>query len=174
MRLFIAITLTKKMKDALGRVIFDMKRSGARGNYTIPDNLHITLAFIGETNRVQDIEEALDEVDFSPFDLKLDGFGSFGNLYWVGLSDQPKLVSLVKSVRTALDSADIPYDRKKFKAHITVARKVEATYPIKVSVPDADLEVTCFSLMKSERIDGRMKYTEIAAWDAIQESEESR
>ena len=165
MRLFIAIRLTKKMKEALSHVIFDMKRSGARGNYTPPDNLHITLAFIGETNRVQDIEEALDEVEFSSFRLMLDGFGSFGNLYWVGLADQPELENLVKAVRNSLDAYGISYDRKKFKAHITVARKVETSYPIKVAAPNACMEVTGFSLMKSERIEGRMRYTEIAAWN---------
>ncbi|MCF0230035.1 MAG: RNA 2',3'-cyclic phosphodiesterase [Parasporobacterium sp.] len=165
MRLFTAIRLTKKMKEALGSAIFDMKRSGAGGNYTVPDNLHITLAFIGETNRVQDIEDALDEVEFSPFDLKLEGFGSFGDLYWVGLADQPMLDSLVKGVRRALDAHEIPYDRKKFKAHITIARKVQTNHPIRVTVPNAGMEVTGFSLMKSERINGQMKYTEIAAWD---------
>lgn len=167
MRLFIAIRLTRKMKDALSSVIFDMKKSGAKGNYTIPENMHITLAFIGETNRLHEIEEALDEVEFSQFDLKLDGFGCFGNLYWVGLFEQPALDHLVKDVRRALDEHEIPYDRKKFKAHITVARKVEARYPIKVQVPKTGMEVTGISLMKSERIDGRMKYTEIAGWDAV-------
>ena len=47
MRVFIAIILTEKMKYALGNVIHDMKKSGSRGNFTIPDNMHITLAFIG-------------------------------------------------------------------------------------------------------------------------------
>ena len=164
MRVFIAIILTEEMKCALGNVIHDMKKSGSRGNFTIPDNMHITLAFIGEVADVTEIEEALDEVEFRSFELKLEGFGRFGSLYWAGLAEQPLLEQLVKNIRRALDDHGIAYDRKKFKAHITVARKVQATHPIRVRIPKAGMKVTGFSLMKSERIRGKLKYTEISSW----------
>ena len=111
-----------------------------------------------------EIEETLDEVEFRPFELKLEGFGRFGSLYWAGLAEQPLLEQLVKNIRRALDDHGIAYDRKKFKAHITVARKVQATHPIRVRIPKAGMKVTGFSLMKSERIRGKLKYTEISSW----------
>ena len=164
MRVFIAIILTEEMKCALGNVIHDMKKSGSRGNFTIPDNMHITLAFIGEVADVTEIEEALDEVEFRPFELKLEGFGRFGSLYWAGLAEQPLLEQLVKNIRRALDDHGIAYDRKKFKAHITVARKVQENNTIRVRITKAGMKVTGFSLMKSERIRGKLKYTEISSW----------
>ena len=56
--------------------------------------------------------------------------------------------------------------REKFRAHVTVARRVQAAYPIRVRIPRESMEVTAFSLMKSERINGKIKYTEIACWEA--------
>lgn len=166
MRLFIAICLSDPVKDAVGRVINDMKRSGARGKYTVPENMHLTLAFIGETDRIRDIEEALDDVEFEPFELALSGFGHFGNLYWVGLDRQPALTLLAREIRKALDDYGIPFDRKPFKAHITAARRVESHQPIRVRIPDASMQVTAFSLMRSQRVKNRMVYTEMERWEA--------
>ena len=48
MRLFIAITFTEDMLDALSEIQDDLRRSNVRGSYTPRENLHMTLAFIGE------------------------------------------------------------------------------------------------------------------------------
>ncbi len=170
MRVFIAITLSDQVREAMGYVIGDMKKSGARGRYTPVENMHLTLAFIGETEDIKEIGDALDQVTFQPFTITTDGFGHFGSLYWIGLEDQPALEALVRSVRKALSDAGIGFDRKSFKAHITVARKVESRQALRVRVPRVTMEVDSFSLMRSDRIKGRMKYRELAAWEARNES----
>ena len=48
MRLFIAIGLNDNIKAALAEMQEAMRRQGIRGNYTRIENLHLTLAFIGE------------------------------------------------------------------------------------------------------------------------------
>lgn len=48
MRLFIAIQLDPQMKEELTDLQLYMKRLGVRGNYSHEENLHLTLAFIGE------------------------------------------------------------------------------------------------------------------------------
>ena len=48
MRLFIAIPLSDTMKDALTAVQDEMYDNGVRGNFTSRENMHLTLAFIGE------------------------------------------------------------------------------------------------------------------------------
>ena len=50
MRLFIAVQLSEDMRDEICRVQGDLQRMGVRGNYTLRENLHLTLAFIGEHN----------------------------------------------------------------------------------------------------------------------------
>ena len=49
---------------------------------------------------------------------------------------------------------------KPFKAHITLARKVEGDVP-KLKFPDAKMKVEKISLMKSARENGKLVYTEI-------------
>ena len=48
MRLFIAIQLSDEMKKALVACMHDLKKQGVEGNYVPAQNLHMTLAFIGE------------------------------------------------------------------------------------------------------------------------------
>ena len=48
MRLFIAIKLNDEMVEALTGLQGDLQFIGMRGRYTPEENLHLTLAFIGE------------------------------------------------------------------------------------------------------------------------------
>ena len=87
MRLFIAIQLNDRIRTSLDEVQRCLIRQGVHGNFTPPDNLHLTLAFIGEYPDPDDVMQALEAVSFQPFSLGLEGFGSFGDLWWAGLSD---------------------------------------------------------------------------------------
>ena len=48
MRLFIAIPFEPPMLDALTQVQASLKAGGVRGGFTARQNLHMTLAFLGE------------------------------------------------------------------------------------------------------------------------------
>ena len=160
MRLFIAIKLNSELRNALTDVQKRLIRRGIRGNYTNTDNLHITLAFIGEYDEPDFVTEVISEVPFSPFPISLSTLGHFGNLWWVGLDDNDELDSYVKRLRKALSEAGIPFDKKKFSPHITLIRKAIGTLPA-VSVPKTVMSVDHISLMRSERGPKGMIYTEI-------------
>ena len=160
MRLFIAIKLNSELRNALTDVQQRLIRRGIRGNYTNTDNLHITLAFIGEYDEPDFVTEVISEVPFSPFPISLSTLGHFGNLWWVGLDDNDELGSYVKRLRKALSEAGIPFDKKKFSPHITLIRKAIGTLPA-VSVPKTVMSVDHISLMRSERGPKGMIYTEI-------------
>ena len=182
MRLFIAIQLNDEMKDALTRLQKQLQRQGVRGNFTRRENLHLTLAFIGEYPDLYDVKDIMDTIDFEPFDISLDGMGSFGSLWWMGLSSgsgeedgNDELKSLAKHLRRALADAGIPFDRKKFSPHITLVRKPtmrnsaaeaghrNAAIPeeILADLPRASMLVDHISLMRSERGKHGMIYTEL-------------
>ena len=55
MRLFIAIQFEEKILDAITDFQDDLKAQGVTGNYTLRENLHITLAFIGEYGNPDDL-----------------------------------------------------------------------------------------------------------------------
>ena len=160
MRLFIAIKLNSELRNALTDVQKHLIRHGIRGNYTNTDNLHITLAFIGEYDEPDFVTEVISEVPFSPFPISLSALGHFGDLWWVGISDNAELASYVKRLHQALSEAGIPFDKKKFSPHITLIRKAIGTLPA-VSVPKTVISVDHISLMRSERGPKGMIYTEI-------------
>ena len=163
MRLFIAIQFEEKILEALTDFQNDLKSHGVRGNYTKRENLHITLAFIGDYGNPDEVLDAMAQVKFEPIDICLDGVGSFGNLFWVGLSENPQLAAFVKRLRRELASKEIPFDKKRFSPHITLIRKYSCKGDkIPVSdVPMGSMTATRVSLMKSERGKNGMIYTEI-------------
>ena len=165
MRLFLAILPDEQVKNALLEGIAGLKKLGVRANFTKPENLHLTLAFLGETERAEGAMSAMRQaaLDSRPFKFELDRTGCFGDLLWVGLKQNKELLDLVKGLQNALAAQGFRVERGKFKAHITLARRVEIQGPISLSVPPAGMTVRRISLMKSERIEGRLRYTEIGS-----------
>ena len=123
MRLFIAVVLSDEMKDVLISIQNRMYDKGIRGNYTTEENMHLTLAFIGDYPDPEPVLEVLSAVDFTPFALSLEGIGCFGDLWWAGVKDSAPLEAVTRRIRRALAENDIPFDRKKFSPHITLLRK---------------------------------------------------
>lgn len=160
MRLFVAIQLSDVMKKSLTGLMHDCKTQGIKGNYTPAQNLHLTLCFIGETKEKDTIKQALKAVKYKPFKLALTETGNFGDLIWAGVRSGQSINSLVTDIRKVLHEAGIPSDEKKFVPHITLIRKASKN-PGKLDIKKADIMVKKISLMKSERVNGKMEYTEI-------------
>ena len=166
MRLFIAIQFEENILDALSDFQDDLKSQGVTGNYTRRENLHITLAFIGDYGNPDEVLDAMDHVDFSPIDISLDGVGSFGDLFWAGLADNPQLAVYVKRLRRELSKQGIPFDKKRFSPHITLIRKYSCRGGKEIPVsdpPKGNMTATKISLMRSERGKSGMIYTEIGS-----------
>lgn len=161
MRLFIAIQLSDPMKKALVNMMHELKKQGVEGNYVPAQNLHMTLAFIGEYDDPARIKEVISRVPVPEFRMSLSDMGNFGNILWAGVKGNQKLKAYVKDLRSALDAEGIPYDRDKFVPHITLIRKYTAKRSYKVSMPKAEMMVKRASLMKSEQKDGKPVYKEL-------------
>lgn len=161
MRLFIAIRLSDEVKKALLGTMHDLKVKGMKGSYTAGGNLHLTIAFIGETRDKGEIVKAMERVSFTPFKLSVRELGTFGDILWAGVKGNQGLKGLARDVRAQLDAAGIQYDRKEFVPHITLVRKLGGTLPKGFPGPKADMMVSGISLMKSENRNGKTVYTEI-------------
>ena len=166
MRMFIAIQLNDALKNELEDAQLLMRDNGIHGRYTRRENLHLTLAFIGDYPDPYYVKEILEGIAFDPFTIKNKDVGSFGNLWWAGISECRELDLLVRRIRRALADADIPFDRKKFRPHITLIRKPE---PEGAVIPGgaaeylgySEMTVDHISLMRSDRTKSGMKYTEL-------------
>ena len=165
MRLFIAINLSPEMKDALTDTQRAMHDRGVRGSFTPAENLHLTLAFIGEYPDADAVMDALSGVVFTPFALRLDGVGRFGDLWWAGLQESAALTAVVRRVRRALAESGIPFDRKRFAPHITLLRKASRD-AAGITVAPAAMTVRTISLLSSRRGRNGMIYTEIGTLEA--------
>ena len=149
MRLFIAIPLSDAMKDALTAVQDEMYANGVRGNFTPRENMHLTLAFIGEYPDKDQVMDALSTVSFSAFSLSLSG-----------MDESAPLHAVVRRIRHALADHNIPFDRKRFSPHITLIRKATGTMP-GIQIEKVSMPVERILLMRSDRGKHGMIYTEV-------------
>ena len=166
MRLFVAINFDEKIKAALSEVQDKMKLQGVRGNFTHPENLHLTLAFIGEYGDPDFVKEILEGIRLAPFEISLEGIGSFGNLWWAGIRQSDRLDALARILRRRLAESDVPFDRKKFRPHVTLVRRPESRLTLSPGdyaeiIRGVPMTVDHISLMRSDRGKNGMIYTEI-------------
>ena len=166
MRLFIAINLNNEMKAALVDIQDTMRTYGIRGKETPPNNMHLTLAFIGDYDDPDYVKDAINSIEIKPFEIKLSGVGAFSDLWWVGLENSAPLLAVTRRLRKVLAEADITFDRKKFSPHITIIRRAKGRIS---DVPEeplashfgASMTVEHISLMRSDRGKHGMIYTEL-------------
>jgi len=176
MRLFIAVCFPEDVNQHLLRSI-DILKSKSTGNFTKPSNLHMTLVFIGETNRVEDIKSSMDEAckDQSPFDLTLNQIGRFErgrtSLVWAG-GHSKKLPIISENLAKILTKKGFDIEKRKFLPHITLGREIifqkfknkEETESFLKSIEfEATAEIGSVVLMSSERTDSGLVYREIYA-----------
>ena len=161
MRLFVAINLNNEMKDALVALQNELYDQGVRGNFTADENMHLTLAFIGEHPDAEPILHELHKVSFTA-----EGAGCFGDLWWVGLDESAQLEAVVRRVRRALAQNDIPFDRKRFSPHITLIRRARGRLP-ELQAEPVTMTVNAISLIRSDRGRNGMIYTELGTVEGI-------
>ena len=152
---------TQAFKEPIFEAQDALRDNGVRGNFTLPENLHLTLAFIGETDRVDDIKAAVKEVVFEPFEIKTGRLGCFNGrskVIWLGIDGEKKLKAITAELRKNLDIRGIDYAKGRFQPHITLVRQ-PSDMPLDIDIESANMTVKEISVMKSERISGRLVYT---------------
>lgn len=132
MRLFVAIDFPGTIKDQLIRLQTDVPTA----RWSKPHQLHLTLFFIGETERVPAVKEALAAVDSPMFRLALVGAGRFPKdgrqpprVLWAGVQSHPALMALQKQVTAALTGAGFGAEDRPYSPHVTLAR-LQTTRPL--------------------------------------------
>jgi len=165
MRLFVAIHFSPEVRRVLLDAMDEIRRNARQANVTRPENLHLTLAFIGETTDIRGAREAIDGIAGPTFGLVVGGAGHFGDILWAGIAENPALAALAESVQNALRARGFSIERRPWRPHITLARQVRSDGPLKLSIPETAMTVGRVSLMKSERINGRLTYTEVCGKD---------
>ena len=166
MRLFIAINFKEETRIQLLALRNELCSRSKGGNFSAMENLHLTLAFLGECNPKQttNAKSALDTINIKPFLLEIERIGRFkrkvGDIWWAGVQASKPLMTLQGDLTNSLLKAGFILDKHKYSPHITLGRKV-VTNAAPWIIEQFGETVTSIELMKSERINGKLTYTAI-------------
>lgn len=182
-RLFIAAVLTNSQTNELQKLQNDIKSLSTKASLIRPENLHLTLRFLGDCDerQTEQIRELLLHeksrlIETLPAELLLTGIsavGSFsgrdGELVFARLNVSRSIRQLVSVLEQGVQKLGFPAERKKWFPHVTLARRVvwkdreeSAYFVIDKNQP---LEpIPALHLFRSEFTDRGMKYTSIFDW----------
>ncbi len=162
MRLFAALPLGEEGVRDLSAYRRDLEKLGVRGNFTRPENLHITLAFLGELPEWETAAEALDTVEAEPGLLLLDRLDTFGKGGILGLcpTEDAPVRALAAKAERALWEAGFSLEKRRFRAHVTLCRELTAPAGTELPPPPAvAVPVEEMVLFLSHRPKGKLTYT---------------
>jgi len=165
MRLFIAIEPDDGARTRITELRDTLRSRSERGRFTRTENIHLTLAFLGECDpeKTEKVKIIMDSLRFERFFLLIDRIGKFrrdgGDIWWVGISENGTLTDIRSALAKGLTDAGIDIDER-FDAHMTIGREIRTDERPRATEGITSV-VNSLCLMRSDRIDGVLKYTEI-------------
>jgi len=139
-RCFVALDLPREAINHIKEIQRLIKKKNLFiGKFTEPENLHITLKFLGEINKdkIKQVKERLKKINFKGFETQLKEVGTFSSKYnsyvkviWIKLIGKG-LFDLQKQIDKNLKDLFKPEFR--FMGHITIAR-VRKTFDKKMLI----------------------------------------
>jgi len=162
MRLFIAVNFNDNTKSRLLALRDGLRARSSGGNFSAPGNLHLTLAFLGECDvrQTNAVKAVMDTIRFATFEIIIDRVGRFGETWWVGLRESKSLLQLQRELSGKLIAAGFALEQRQYTPHITLGREVTTDTRPHTIEPFGET-VCAVELMKSERVTGKLTYTEI-------------
>jgi len=170
MRTFIAIELPKEIRDSLANLQDKLKSTGADVKWVEPNNIHLTLKFLGEIDdqKLDKITSILENIakDKSSFHSCISSIGAFPRIsspraIWVGIDKgNNETKEITKQLEEKIEKSGIPKEDRPFSSHITIGRTRSAlnlqklaqelkTLENNLGIKVAEFDVTKITLFKS-------------------------
>jgi 2'-5' RNA ligase len=164
-RLFLALWPNGAQREQLAGY-YPLLR-GCGGREVPPENLHITLAFLGSVEPATRacLEQSLDKVSLPPFTLTLDqlGFWRRPRVVWLGAAAIPEpLTALVAEIKRAMLGCGLEPESRPFQAHLTLMRKAWRG-PLE-EPPPFNWPVEGFALVASQTLPEGARYEVLRRW----------
>jgi 2'-5' RNA ligase len=159
MRCFVALKPSEAVRAAVAGLQEDLRRAGADVRWIGPEELHVTLRFLGDLDAgvVERLRASLRAIGAGQpkFRLAYRGLGEFPKVVWVGGTAGAD--ALAAAVEGAAAAAGLPKDRHGFTAHLTIGRirsprgagALAAALAARKDLDLGDEEVSEFSLIRS-------------------------
>ncbi len=132
-RLFIGLRPPEEIRDNLIDLMDGI--DGAR--WQDDDQLHVTLRYVGEVERVlaEDLADSLSALEFEPFALALADTGIFQrkgrpHTLWAGVKPNEALMAFQRKIERRCVRIGLPPETRKFHPHVTIARLNASTGPV--------------------------------------------
>lgn len=132
MRVFIAIELPDEVKAALAALQNELRKVHAEISWTKPENLHLTLKFLGEVeaDRIADVTQACTDAaaSVSSFSIRVKDTGVFPSVkqprvLWVSLAEGlAELRTLHHKLEENLHALGFEKEARAFQPHLTLGR----------------------------------------------------
>ena len=127
MRFFVALDIEEQIRSRIAQFRDEMRALAPDVRWVGPETFHITLQFLGETKKADEIKRALGSVSTSTVTLSLRGAGFFptpqrARVFWVGIEADPNLRTLVDEIGRTLAPLGFERDKGEYHPHLTLAR----------------------------------------------------
>jgi 2'-5' RNA ligase len=127
MRLFVALDIDADIRRRITEFRNQMRPLASDVRWVEPETFHITLQFLGETKKLDEIQRALQSVRAAPIALSFRNAGFFPSpksprVFWVGIEADQNLQEVVNSVGQVLRPLGFEPDAAPFTPHLTLAR----------------------------------------------------
>ena len=164
-RLFFALELPDRVRH---QVHVLQQRIDGEGRAVKPEQFHVTLAFLGMQPGavIPDLCTIASTLSFEPCTVVLDRLGSFRRtgVLWLGASTiPPALQRFQQALIEGIESGGIDRDRKEWKLHLTLYRRLRKPPPIMEIVPLA-WPLDGFSLIESVSVKSGVEYHRQGHW----------
>jgi RNA 2',3'-cyclic 3'-phosphodiesterase len=161
-RAFVALEIDAGVREAIGRLVAELRPRAPAARWSRPEGVHLTLRFLGSTSpdQVESLRPALAAAaeGCPASDARVGDLGVFPargspRVLWVGLDLAPEILALQKACERAAVSAGFPSETRPFQPHLTLARfRPRVRRP---DLPPADLGVTRLDRLVLFRSDTR-------------------
>ncbi|MDX1811704.1 MAG: RNA 2',3'-cyclic phosphodiesterase [Gammaproteobacteria bacterium] len=165
-RIFFSVTPDD---DALSRIVKLQKEySDSKCRLIPPDNIHITLLFIGNVDPqlLDCIKSSADKVLQHSFKLKLNYVSQFkrSGILWLGnKEDNENITELYDTLYANVSNCSVTLEKRRFKPHLTLARKFYS-HVSQNDIPPITTRVSQFHLMQTIPYNNSVKYQIIKTW----------
>lgn len=174
MRLFFTLPFQSPALDAMEAVQTQLKTQCCHGRFSRREQLHLTLAFLGEVSpdRAPELKQILADTaeHIAPFSLCFDHLGAFPGanqeqLFYLSARPSSALTALERSLRQVLLAQGFRLETRNFLPHVTLGRRCRAIpgkNPLNLDFPTIAAPVSSAALMQSEQPGGILTYTSLA------------
>jgi len=155
MRLFVALDIDAEIRERITAFRDRLRPLAPEVRWVGPETFHVTLQFLGETKKLDEIRDALRQVKSSPTTLTFRGAGFFPHpnaprVFWVGIQSDERLPALSVAVDQTLNPLGFERDAGVFTPHLTLARSGSGRpKPVRGERPAASLQRVRDELAKS-------------------------